>query len=75
MSPDQRGDVGEVVVVDVHTVCPDLLKRFLHVNGVPVHDGVEGEAEGAELLFLPLLKGTSDFAALAVVDAPAKAMT
>ena len=52
MSPDQRGEVGEVVVANVHTVCPDLLKRFLHVDGIPVRDGVEGEAEGAEPLAL-----------------------
>ena len=68
MSPDQRGDVGEVVVVDVHTVCPDLLKRFLHVNGVPVHDGVEGETQGTELLFLHLSQRASDFAALAMMN-------
>ncbi len=60
MSPDQRGEVGEVVVANVYAVRPDLLNGFLHVDGVPVHDGVEGEAEGAELLFLPLLAWCRD---------------
>jgi len=75
MAPNERGEVGEVVVADVHAVCPDLLKGFLHVDGVPMYDGVEGEAEGAELLFLPLPKRASDLAALAVVDASAEAVT
>ncbi len=75
MAPDQRGEVGEVVVADVHAVRPDLLNGFLHVDGVPVHDGVEGEAEASELLFLPLPKGASDFAAFAMVNAPAEAVT
>jgi hypothetical protein len=39
-----------------------------------MHDGIEREAEGAELLFLSLLERTPDFAALAVVNAPAEAM-
>jgi len=67
MAPDQRGEVGEIVVADVHAVQPDLVDGFLHVDGVPVHDGIEGEAKGAKLLFLPLLKRASDFAALAMV--------
>jgi len=39
-----------------------------------MHDGIESEAEGAELLFLSLLERPPDFAALAVVNAPAEAM-
>ncbi len=75
MLPDQRGEVGDVVVANVHAVRPDLLHGFLHVDGVPMHDGVEGEAERAELLFLPLLKRASDLAALAVMNAPAETVT
>jgi hypothetical protein len=37
--------------------------------------GIEGEARGAELLFLPLLKRASDPHALAMVNALAEAMT
>jgi hypothetical protein len=74
MAPDQRGEVGDVVVADLHAVRPDLADGLLHVDGVPMHDGIEGEAKGAKLLFLPLLKRASDFAALAVVNAPAEAV-
>ncbi len=55
MSPNQRGEVNEVVVLDVHAVRTDLLNGVPHVDGVPIYDGVQREAEGAELLFLPLL--------------------
>ena len=74
MAPDQRGEVGDVVVADVHAVRPDLADGLLHVDGVPMHDGIESEAEGAKLLFLSLLERTPDFAAFAVVNAPAEAM-
>ena len=40
-----------------------------------MYDGIEGEAKAAKLFFLPLPKRASDFTALAVVDAPAEAMT
>jgi len=60
MAPDQRGEVGDVVVVDIHALLPDVANGLLHVDGVPVDDGIEGEAQGAKLLFLPLLKRASD---------------
>ena len=75
MTPDQRGEVGEIVVADFHAVQPDLVGGFLHIDGVPVHDGIECEAKGAKLFFLSLLERASDFAALAMVNAPAEAMT
>jgi hypothetical protein len=74
MAPDQRGEVGDVVVVDIHALLPDVANGFLHVDGVPVDDGIEGEAQGTKLLFLPLLKWAADFPAFAMVDAPAEAM-
>ncbi len=74
MAPDQRGEVGDVVVADIHAVRPGLADGFLHVDGVPMHDGVESEARGAKLLFLSLLERTPDFAAFAVVNAVAEAM-
>ncbi len=74
MAPDQRGEVGDVVVADVHAVQPDLVDGLLHVDGVPMHDCIEREAKGPELLFLSLLERTPDFAAFAVVNAPAEAM-
>src|SRR4051794_33541306 len=75
MAPDERGEVGDVLIADVHAVPPQLLDGFLHVDGVPVHNDVEGEAQGPKLFFLPLLKRTSDFAAFAMMNAPAKAVT
>ncbi len=74
MAPDQRGEVGDVVVADVHAVQPDLANGFLHVDGVAMHDGVERQAKGAKLLFLSLLEWAADFAAFAVMDAPSEAM-
>ena len=75
MAPDQWGEVGEVVFVDFHAAQPDLPDGFLHVDRVPVRDGVEGEAQGAELLLLPLSQRASDFAALAMMDTPSEAVT
>lgn len=43
-------------------------ERFLHVNHIPVHDGIESQAERARLLFLPLLQGVSDFVSISMVD-------
>ena len=48
MAPDQRGEVGDVVVADIHAVRPDLANGLLHVDGVPMHDGIESEAKGAK---------------------------
>ena len=75
MAPDQRGEVGDVVVVDIHAFLPDVANGLLHVDGVPVDDGIEGEAQGAKLLFLSLLERTSDFAAFAVMNTPPKTVT
>ena len=52
MAPDQR---GEVVVADVHAVPPQLSDGFLHVDGVPMHDCVEGQTKRAKLQQLNLL--------------------
>jgi hypothetical protein len=40
-----------------------------------VYDGIEGEAKAAKLLFLSLLKRASDFAAFAMMNAPAETVT
>ncbi len=61
MAPDQRGEVSDVVVADIHAVRPDLADGLLHIDGVPVHDGIESEAKGAKLLFLSLLERNSGF--------------
>lgn len=74
MTPDQRGEVGDVVVADIHAVRTDLANGLLHVDGVPMHDCIESEAKGAKLLFLSLLEWAPDFAAFAVMNAPSEAM-
>ncbi len=68
MAPGQRRGVGNVFVADIHAVSSGLLDGFLHVEGIPVHDGIEGKAEGPELFFLPLLERASDFTAFAVMN-------
>ena len=70
MSPNQRREVGDICIVAACALSRDLAKGFLHVDGVPIGDGVQGEAKGSELLFLPLTKRASDFATLAVMDPP-----
>ena len=75
MAPNERGEVGDVFVADLHAVSSQLLDGRLHVDSVPVDDGIEGKPEAAKLFFLPLPKRASDFAALAVVDTPAEAVT
>ena len=67
MAPDQRGEVSDVIVADVHAIQPELANGLLHIDGIPMHDGIEGEAQGAELLFLSLLERTPDFTAFAVM--------
>jgi hypothetical protein len=39
--------VGDIVVLDLHAVQPHLLNGLLHVECIPVHDGIEGEAKAA----------------------------
>jgi hypothetical protein len=75
MAPDERGEVSDVFIAHIHAVTPHLLDGRLHINGVPMDDGIEGEAKAAQLLLLPLLKRASDFATLAVVDTPGEAVT
>ena len=48
--------------------------RCLDVGRVPERDGVERQAEGAELLLLLLAVGLPDLAAVAVADAPGQAV-
>jgi hypothetical protein len=75
MAPDQRGEVGDVVVLDIHALLSNVANGLLHVDGVPVDDGIEGEAQGAELLFLPLLKRASNLPTFTMVNTPAETMT
>ncbi len=52
------------------TVATELGEGGVEVAGVPQHDGVEDEAEGAELVFLAFPVALPQLAALAVEDLP-----
>lgn len=50
MAASERWEPGDVFVLDGVPGCVELLDRGVHVDGVPEHDAVEREAEGAELV-------------------------
>ena len=68
MPPEHRGYTGDVGGIDARALCFYLSDGFLHVDGIPVGHGIEDEAKGPELLFLPLPQRVTDFTAVAVVD-------
>lgn len=68
VTPRDRGEAGDIGGQQGHSRALDVTQGFLHVDGVPVNDGVEGEAEHAELFFLALAKRGSDLATIAVVN-------
>ncbi len=49
---NEQGEPLDVGVVDGGAVAPELGEGGVEVAGVPQHDGVEDQAEGAELVFL-----------------------
>jgi hypothetical protein len=61
-------DPGDVGLADVPAVTGELIERCLDVGRVPECNGVEGQAEGAELLLLLLACGTPDFCVGPSVD-------
>ena len=48
MAPDERGEVGDVVVLDLRAGQPRRLDGFLPVACIPMADRIEGEAKGPE---------------------------
>src|SRR5208282_5325243 len=72
VTPGYRREAGDIGGEWRRSGLAELSQGFLHVDGVPMYNGVEGQSEGSELLFLALTQGASDFAALAVMDAPAE---
>ena len=74
MAPDDRGEAGDIGAGDACAFGGDLAQGFLHVDRIPMDDGVEGEAEGAGLILLSLAQRIADFAALAVMDSPSETM-
>lgn len=72
MAPQDGRQPGDVRGSRSRPVVGEVAERFLHVDGVPVDDGVEGEAERAESFFLALAERGPDLAALSVMDAPSE---
>ena len=70
MAPQDGRQPGDIRGLRGRPVVGEMAKRFLHVDGVPVDDCIEGEAQCAELFLLALPKRSSDFAAISVVNAP-----
>jgi len=64
---NERGEPLDVGVVRV-SARPELGEGGVEVAGVPQHDGVEDEAEGAELVLLAFPVTLAELAALAVED-------
>lgn len=74
MLEGERRYPGDVRLADVLPFADKLVERGLDVGRVPECDGVQRQAEGAELLFLFLAVGLSDLAAIAVANAAGQAM-
>lgn len=72
VTPGNGVQVGDIGGIDLLSAFTEPVQGLLHVDGVPVYDGVEGQAEAPELFLLSLAKWTSDFAALPVINASAE---
>ena len=68
MPPENRRQTRDIRGVYDEALIDQLCERFLHVDCVPVGDGIEGETKGAKLLFLPLAQGVANLPSLSMVD-------
>jgi hypothetical protein len=68
----ERGQPREVLVADRVALGPQLLERGVHVEGVPQHDAVQDQAQGAELFLHADVVALVDLALVAVEDGPAQ---
>ena len=74
VTPHDGGQSGNVRILRNRPEVSDLAQCFLHVNCVPVHDGVEGKPD-TKLFDLALAQWASDFATLAMMDTATKPVT
>jgi hypothetical protein len=58
--PYKRREAGHVLVADVEAFCAQLVHRGIQVPGVEEDDGVEDQAEGADLVLAGLVGLTQD---------------
>jgi hypothetical protein len=75
MAPDDWRKARDIGVDDVRSFFSDLGQSFLHIDRIPMGNGVERETESAELFFLALTKRASDFAPFAMTNAATKFVT
>lgn len=75
MLEGKRRNPGDVWLTDVPPFLDKLVERCLDVRRVPERNGVQCQAQSAELLFLLLAVGRPDFAAVAVADAARQPVT
>ena len=68
MLADERAQPGRVFIADGVALGFQLLERGVEVDGGPQHDGVEDQAEDAELIFQAALVVVEQLALLAVAD-------
>ena len=74
MLEQERRDPGDVGIADAPTLLGELADGGLDVGRVPQRDGVQRQAESAELLLLFVPMGFPDYAAVAVANAPGKSV-
>ena len=70
----ERRDPGDIGIGDAPAFLGELVDGGLDVGRVPQGDGVQRQAEGAELLLLFVPVGFPDLARLAVANAPGQAV-
>lgn len=70
----ERGEAGDVLVLDVVALGAELGDGGIQVAGVPQDDGVEDQAERGELILLALAVRLADLAPAAVADRTGQAV-
>ena len=54
MLKNRRCQPGFVLIPDEVSLLAELVERGIHIDGVPEHDYVDDQSQGAEPVFLPL---------------------
>ena len=69
MTPGYGGQAGGIGGIDLLTAFTEPVQRLLHIDCVPVYDGVECQAERPKLFLLALAERAFDFATFPVINA------
>src|SRR3546814_11694616 len=70
VTPEYRRESSDIGGQRWRPGLAELAHGFLHVDSVPVDDGVEGETADPEMLLLAFTQRAFDFAPIAVLDPP-----